>query len=83
MHTGVVSVVPEHEEVPHAVLSGALQVPDPLQLFCWQVGASAVHSFFGSVPEVAFTQLVPVTLSTLQSPQVTPAAAQRIPDCAT
>jgi hypothetical protein len=70
VHTGALQTVPAGT-VP--------QLPEPLQLFWWQ--SVRLHSFFGSVPAVAFTHEVPVASTTWHVGHEG-TAAQRIPVCA-
>ena len=58
------STPPAQLVAPHAVLTAALQVPEPSQLSTLQVAALSVHSFFGSVPPFAKTHEVPAALMT-------------------
>lgn len=79
--TWVESVEPLQVEPPQTVFVGAAQLPPPLQFACWQLAASALHSFFGSLPELAFWQTPPVELTTMHVLQVSPAVAQRLSSC--
>ena len=64
LHVKSVRVATEHVLAPHDVPLGTLHVPAPSQFAALQLAASAVHSFFGSVPAVAATHAVPALLTT-------------------
>lgn len=65
---------------PQEVPWPTAQEPAPLHSACLQVEASASHSFFGSVPDDAFTQPLPLGSTSWQSPQLL--LAQMRPDAA-
>lgn len=80
-HSGPVRIPLAQLLAPHEVLTGALQVPEPSQLSTLQVATLAVHSDFGSVPEVAKTHEVPAALITWHGGHEA-TTAQREPACA-